>query len=300
MTGSTAQGSFANRRLALPPVVAVLFVVFAALAFAIVVPSQAYAKADGNQLNVYAGGTVPALSEARECSSAVTVKSGDYVANGLEPDYWTASGLGDTTKLTPDESGAVTFTMPGNDVTLTAHYPTYVTGITVDMNDSFDYSSLENGSPVDVTTVTFTDSTGQKKTVPVTATEASGSRSYFGDVVQSRLFTYTAVVNPSVAKDLGLSVVGSNIQTHVINVSHKDSAVQSANTLDVTVLEDDSIKLTAQITVVKEKTSWVPMTMKCANVNTKDEITKYDAAVAVGSDFSWDASVLGGVWQFAG
>ena len=300
MTGSTAQGSFANRRLALPPVVAVLFVVFAALAFAIVVPSQAYAKADGNQLNVYAGGTVPALSEARECSSAVTVKSGDYVANGLEPDYWTASGLGDTTKLTPDESGAVTFTMPGNDVTLTAHYPTYVTGITVDMNDSFDYSSLENGSPVDVTTVTFTDSTGQKKTVPVTATEASGSRSYFGDVVQSRLFTYTAVVNPSVAKDLGLSVVGSNIQTHVINVSHKDSAVQSANALDVTVLEDDSIKLTAQITVVKEETSWVPMTMKCANVNTKDEITKYDAAVAVGSDFSWDASVLGGVWQFAG
>ena len=251
------------------------------------------------KLNVYAGGTTPALSEMRVCGSAVTVNSGGYMANGLKPDYWTVGGLGSTTKLTPDANGNVSFTMPGNDVTLTAHYPTYVTGITVDMNDTNDYSDTGSEIPVDVATVTFTDSAGQKKAVPVTATEASGSRSYLGDVVQNRLFTYTAVVNPSVAKDLGLSVVRGNIQTHVINVSHKDSAVQSANALDVTVLEDGSIKLTAQITVVKPETSTVSVTKKCANVNTKVVFASDNTTAAVGSNFSWDANILNVGWQFA-
>ena len=251
------------------------------------------------KLNVYAGGTTPALSETRVCGSAVTVKSDGYMANGLKPDYWTVSGLGGTTKLTPDESGAVTFTMPGNEVTLTAHYPTYVTGITVDMNDTHDYSDTGSEIPVDVATVTFTDSAGQKNAVPVTATEASGSRSFLGDVVQNRLFTYTAVVDSSVAKRLGLSVVRGNIQTHVINVSHKDSAVQSANALDATVLEDGSIKLTAQITVVKPETPTVSVTKKCANVNTKVVFASDNTTAAVGSNFSWDANILNVGWQFA-
>ena len=74
------------------------------------------------QVSVYAGSSTPHTQQAA-CGATVTLSGSDYASGGIAPDYYTVEGVSGTTKLTPDASGKVTFTMPGNDVTVHAHYP---------------------------------------------------------------------------------------------------------------------------------------------------------------------------------
>lgn len=87
MVNTSVRGVSASRRFSLTSVVFFLFAMIAVVAIAI--PSLAYAGAEPNEakLNVYAGGTAPSLSEMRASGSDVTVKSSDYMVNGLAPDY---------------------------------------------------------------------------------------------------------------------------------------------------------------------------------------------------------------------
>jgi uncharacterized repeat protein (TIGR02543 family) len=74
------------------------------------------------QVSVYAGSSTPSTQQAA-CGATVTLTGSDYASDGVAPDYYMLEGVSGATKLTPDASGKVTFTMPGNDVTVRAHYP---------------------------------------------------------------------------------------------------------------------------------------------------------------------------------
>ncbi len=75
------------------------------------------------KVTVYAGKSEPSLSEASKAGSTEELESKNYTLDDVWPDYWMVQGLGATTRLNPDANGVTTFTMPSNDVTLTAHYP---------------------------------------------------------------------------------------------------------------------------------------------------------------------------------
>ncbi len=99
-------------------------------------------------LNVYSTSETP-VSSAVDYGSTVELKSSDYAktepVDGKQvqslPRYWTLE-YGEVSATITPKNGVTSFTMPGSDVDVHAHYEYMLTGITIDIDDSSTWDTL--------------------------------------------------------------------------------------------------------------------------------------------------------------
>ncbi len=273
-------------------------------------PTWRAVKTSGNEIwlenepssfnvSVYAGIDAEAKTAERAYASTVTLNSKDYMAYDVKPDYYSVDGLDGVKTLTPDSNGNVSFTMPANDVTLTAHYTPCITGISVEVEDPNDYT--EKGDvPVNVSKIVLKDSAGGETALTdpaeIAKIVASATRSHNRDCDWGAAFNYDVLLNPDFAETYGFTFVESKVTERSMQATWSNGNVYSPTGFcHVDVKEDGKVDVNMVASVGKEEFT---VTTKYIDVNRGTEISEKTWKVAQGDEFNLDASLLLSQWVF--
>ena len=236
----------------------------------------------------------------------VTIDSNDYDIDHDAPTYWTLSKANGTASdstenFFPDADGKVTFTMPGYDAVLTSHRKAHVKQVSVNATDSNAYSNEGNGLAVSVPSLTITDSNGvdHKLSASDYGERVSGARSFVGAFPvydYCRIYDYEITIDASVASELGLNVTssfGGSMAMTLLDDSTRDLPnVRAERT------SDGGIRLKCRATLASYSEKTYSLVQNCVNVNNGKSIKSSISSMAKGVEWSWDASQLGGAWEF--
>ncbi len=273
-------------------------------------PTWRAVKTSGNEIwleneptlyNVNVITNIDAEAKTTECAytSTVTLNSKDYMAYDVKPDYYSVDGLDGVKTLTPDSNGNVSFTMPANDVTLTAHYTPCITGISVEVEDPNDYTD-KGDVPVNVSKIVLKDSAGGE-TVLTDSAEiakivASATRSHIRNYTWGAMFGYDVLLNPNFAEVYGFTFVESKVTERSMQATWSNGNVYSPTGFcHVDVKEDGKIDVNMGASVGKQEFT---VTTKYIDVNLDKEISEKSWKVAQGDEFNLDASLLLSQWVF--
>ena len=231
-----------------------------------------------------------------EYGSTVTVKSGDYAIDGVEPVRWTVDGLGAAAALVPVD-GQISFVMPGNDVKLTAVY-SKLDGVELGIRDDAERDGL--GPDAAVSSLKLVSADGRQKELPVDsdtfdARIASWEASeVLGGV---KTLTYTVRVPRHLAEDLGMCVEADGVCQASAKVYTRYGTFAD-DSCEVEVGEED-VTLTVTADIPASKSDMTNVTVSLVDINQPEK--QLDAYVfeLPKQAVALTSPTLSG-WEFAG
>ena len=197
--------------------------------------------------------------------------------NGLLPLYWEVEGLDSSTlEITND---IATFTMPSNDVTLTAHFPSEVDKIKLEISDNSDiWASLGTKENVTITGLTLTDVTGKTVTLSESDLEkvvsVESTESTISDDGQTKTVTYVTRFSADILSGNGMYGNATYSNKAEYGIGSKLMDIVKGDDGTVTMADDGSFTVTLKSTY-PASTNTKKLNVEQLNVNDKSQQAGY-------------------------